>query len=262
MSRDFTLAKYAHLCETIEKLDCPVMTIRQFLEAGQPQKFVVVLRHDVDRQLARAIAMAELEAAYGFPSTYYFRTTQAVFRPTALKHLHKLGHEVGYHYEVLTKTWGNTEKAGSLFDRELKKFRQIVPVHTASMHGSPLMPWNNLDFWQAYCIQAYDLLGEAYLSIDYSNMYYFTDTGRSWNAGRYNLRDHTGSRQPQKIVQTTDDLMHFLTKSPNSPVFINTHPNRWTSNWSGWMLSMVSDWLINQVKWAVSMSRNQSTRRQ
>lgn len=257
MNRDFTLEKYTQLCQTLKRLACPVMTVKQFLAAGQPQDFVLVLRHDVDRALPSAIQMADLEATYGLQATYYVRTTRAVFQAAELRHLSQSGHEVGYHYEVLTRAGGNMQRAIAMFDQELAQFRQIVPVETISMHGSPLMPWNNLDLWRAHDFRDYDLRGEAYLSIDYSNVYYFTDTGRSWDVGRYNLRDHAPSRQPPREIRTTDDLLRFLREMPDCPVFINAHPNRWTTGYPAWMISATSDWMINQVKWAFSLVRQQ-----
>ncbi len=255
MSLDFTLGKYAQLCNAIKHLACPVMTISQFLKAGQPQEFVIVLRHDVDRALPRAIDMADLEAAYGIRATYYLRKTRTVFQETEIKYLHQLGHEVGYHYEVLSKARGNREQALNIFVNELAQFRRIVPVETISMHGSPLLPWNNLDLWRTNDFRDYDLLGEAYLSIDYTNLYYFTDTGRSWCAGRYNIRDRTDSQHPPQEICTTDDLHLFLTGLPERPVIINAHPNRWTRNWLAWLFSAASDWAINQIKWGLSLTR-------
>jgi hypothetical protein len=247
MNRDFTLEKYTQLCDTIKRLGCPVVTIKQFLESNQPQRFMIVLRHDVDRALSRAVKIADLEASYGLQATYYVRKTPAVFRESELKYLH--------HYEVLTKARGDRERAIALFDQELKHFRRIVPISTISMHGSPLRPWNNLDLWQTYDCKAYDLIGEAYLSIDYSNLYYFTDTGRSWDAGRYNIRDRVARRQSAQKIYSTDDLINFLTQKPDSPVFINAHPNRWSVGWPAWAISFASDWAINQVKWVISLTR-------
>jgi len=255
MNLDFTLQKYTELCQTIRRLNCPVMTIRQFIAAGQPHQLIIVLRHDVDRLPASALQMAELEAAYDLQATYYLRSAPAVFKASTIKQLHQLGHEVGYHYETLTKTRGNSQQAITLFAQDLEAFRQIAPVETISMHGSPLTPWNNLDLWQDYNFEAYNLIGEAYLSIDYSDLYYFTDTGRSWEAGRYNLRDRAHSRQPPQKIRATDDLIQFLAARPDNPILINAHPNRWASSWSGWLVSAASDWLINQVKWALSLLR-------
>lgn len=255
MTLDFTLEKYAQLCETLQRLSCPVMKVKQFLEAGQPQSLVFVLRHDIDRSLSSAMRMANLEAAYGIQATYYVRATQSVFRPPEIRHLSQLGHEVGYHYEVLARAKGDIQQAISLFEQELGQLRQIVPVDTISMHGSPLTLWNNLDLWQTYDFKDFGLVGEAYLSIDYSNLYYFTDTGRSWDAGRFNLRDRMASLKPNRKVATTDDLINFLAKTGHSPVIINAHPNRWATDWLTWGIGVVSDWTINQGKWAISLLR-------
>ena len=37
--------------------------------------------------------------------------------------IHDLGHEIGYHYEVLSKANGDYEKAMKLFEQELSEFR-------------------------------------------------------------------------------------------------------------------------------------------
>jgi hypothetical protein len=255
MNLDFTLEKYAQLCDAIQHLSCPVMTVKQFLGAGQPQNFVVVLRHDVDRALPNAMRMANLEAAYGIRATYYVRTTRTVFRAPGIRYLSRLGHEIGYHYEVLAKAKGNTRQAIAMFEQELEQLRQIVPVDTISMHGSPLTPWDNLDLWQTHDFKDYGLMGEAYLSINYSNLYYFTDTGRNWDADRYNLRDRAASLKLGREVATTDDLIGFLGETRDKPVLINAHPNRWAKNWFAWGIGTVSDWTINQVKLVISLMR-------
>jgi len=45
-----------------------------------------------------------------------------------------LGHEIGYHYEVLSKANGDYETAVELFEQELSEFRKITDVKTICMH--------------------------------------------------------------------------------------------------------------------------------
>lgn len=255
MSLDFTLKKYHEFIGVARQSEIKAMAIADFIRSGQPRSSVLVLRHDVDRDIKSAVAMAELEAVSGIRSTYYFRTRSEVFDKQAIKHVFELGHEVGYHYEVLVSTDGDRQKAGDLFRAELDMFRQIVPVETASMHGSPLSKWNNLELWDSFQVGQFGLLGEAYLSIDYSNIYYFTDTGRSWGAGKYNLRDHTDSLKPDIPVSSTDELMDFLQHKRGVPIIINTHPNRWSKNYCDWTVSYLTDLLINRVKRLVVWQR-------
>jgi hypothetical protein len=255
MKRDFTLYKYRQLCDSILRLSCPILTIGQFLDAQQPQELTIILRHDIDRSLSSALRMAELEATLGISATYYVRFTRQVFHASEIRQLYNLGHEVGYHYEALAKANGDLHQAEAIFSQELQQLREIVPVNTVSMHGSPLSRWHNLDLWQEHDLKDYDIKGEASLSVDYSESYYFTDTGRNWNSSRYNLRDHVASRTPVQKIASTDDLIKFIPEAKDCPVFISAHPNRWADTWLGWGASAVSDWIINQAKWLISLTR-------
>ena len=91
--------------------------------------------------------MAELEHGLGIQSTYYFRVLYT-FKPEIIGKIRDLGHEVGYHYEVLSKANGDYEKAVELFEQELSEFRKIVDVKTISMHGSPLSRYDNRDLYR------------------------------------------------------------------------------------------------------------------
>lgn len=255
MSRDFTLDKYAELCKIIQKAPWKVVTLAQFLRDGQPQEPMLMLRHDIDRGLSSALRMAEMEACFDIRSTYYVRMTPSVYKPETLTHLHRFGHEIGYHYEVLAKSRGDHKRALEIFEEELAQLRQIAPVHTASAHGSPTSSHDSRDIWHAGDIQDYGLLGEAYLSIDPDSVYYFTDTGRCWDAEGSNLRDRAESRQPSSRVHSTDDLADFLGGNPTWPVVINVHPNRWAANQREWVASAASDLAINWAKRIVAMRR-------
>jgi hypothetical protein len=248
MTIDFTLEKYSLLCRSIIGLGIPIMTIKEYLTVGQPEEFIIIIRHDVDRLVDSAINMAELENALGIQSTYYFRMNSSVFQPAKISKIGNLGHEVGYHYETLAKARGDKSRAINLFKEELDRFREIVPIETVSMHGSPLTPWNNLDLWNSFEYRNFSLIGEAYLSVDYSKAYYFSDTGRSWEDERFNIRDHTNSKTPSTQVSTTDELITFLCQKNPYPVFISAHPNRWANSWNSWVFSVVTDRLINQAK--------------
>jgi hypothetical protein len=249
---DFSIEKYNQLCETVSKLPYKVFTVKQFIETVTLKERVIVLRHDVDRSFSHALQMAKLEKNYNIQASYYVRITPTLFKPEKIKHLKALNHEVGYHYEVLAKAGGNIEIALDLFEAELDRFRSIVAIDTISMHGSPLSRWNNLDIWQKISCEDYGLIGDASITIDYKNIYYFTDTGRSWNANAYNIRDRVASKTPMYPIHSTDDLIRFLKSMPNCPVFINTHPNRWSAGFFDYGLGLASDAAANWLKWLIN----------
>lgn len=231
------------------------MTVQRFLERGQPGGLRLVLRHDVDRNPNSALRMARLENAFGIQATYYFRTVSLVFRPAIISAIHKLGHEVGYHYETLAKEKGRFEQAVRRFGTELRRMRNIVPVTTVSMHGSPLSPYNNLDMWKFCHWRDFDLLGDFSLSIRAGSAYYFTDTGRNWSDGRFNIRDRLPSLIAEPAAGTTEELIDFLRTRPTAPVLINTHPNRWAHNAVDWIGGLLTDAAANSIKSVISLRR-------
>jgi hypothetical protein len=99
---DFTLSKYEELCLALLDSGYTALTVYSYLTGKQRNNKLVVLRHDIDRKPENAFRMAELEQGLGIQSTYYFRFPYT-FKPDIIGKIHDLGHEVGYHYEVLSK---------------------------------------------------------------------------------------------------------------------------------------------------------------
>lgn len=247
ISSDWTLSAYRTLCECILECGYRTQSIDDYLsDSGEP---VVILRHDVDRIPVNAVAMAELEAELGIRSTYYVRTVPSVYKPTMIARLHELGHEVGYHYEVVTKTKGDVDRALELFAKELSALRELAPITTASAHGSPLSPWSNQLVWDKVSPAAFDLRAEAYRDIDYTTVGYYTDTGRTWAAQRTNLRDRvdSGSRTYQN-VHTTAELCELLANRIYPALCVQTHPERWNGTTVGYARSYLFDLAANTVK--------------
>ncbi len=252
---DFTLQKYKELCDCINSSAYePIAMVKYLTLPSLPDSFII-LRHDVDRKPERAEKMASIENEMGFKSTYYFRKNNHVFKPDIIKRIYKMGHEIGYHYEVLDKAKGNIEKAYSIFNEELKAFRDIVDVKTVSMHGNPLSRWVNSDFWKSYSLEEFSLIGDASLSIKGKDMPYFTDTGRNWDPLKYNRKDFisNNNKMAYNKVQKTDDLINFIsTLNGEYPLYLSVHPNRWNDFPLSWTFQFVEDFLTNQIKFAIS----------
>jgi len=247
MERDFTLTKYRKLCEVLLASGYTPTTVRDYLR-GSTDNNIVILRHDVDVSAKKALRMAEAENTLGVRSTYYFRMIPKVFEPDVIRRISRMGHEVGYHYEVLDKTNGNVEKAIKLFDDELTEFRKVCDVKTMVMHGNPLTSWDNRTLWEKKSFKDYGILGETYLSIDYSKIYYFTDTGRSWNS-RFSLKDSTRIKNPyMKQMSCTDDLINQIKTKELDNLCINTHPKRWNDPLLPWVKELCLQSAKNCIK--------------
>ena len=234
---DFTLQKYKELCEAIMEEYTPI-TVESYLTKN-PSSKLVILRHDVDRKTENVLKMAELENSFGIFSTYYFRMKKDVFTPEIIKEIVKMGHEIGYHYEVLDKTNGNFERAIRIFEDELKEFRKICDVNTICMHGNPLSPWDNCDIWKKYDFKDFGIIGEPYLSIDYTRVLYLTDTGRRWNS-RFSVKDVVGANSQRKEkIKSTDDVIRLIKERDVEQMCILAHPERWSDGFGAWLKELV-----------------------
>ncbi|MEQ8192073.1 MAG: hypothetical protein ABRQ39_29185 [Candidatus Eremiobacterota bacterium] len=193
-----------------------------------------------------ALKMAQIENRLGISSTYYFRKTPEVFNPKVIGMVADLGHEVGYHYEVLDKASGDHCKAIKIFNSELDDFRRICSVDTICMHGNPTSKWLNRDIWLFYTLFDYKLIGEAYLSLDFNRIHYISDTGRSWNS-EARVKDYVSgtSNSAFKSIKKTPNLIKILNKKIIRQVCINVHPQRWSDEMSPWIRELIGQNIKN-----------------
>lgn len=137
----------------------------------EPDKVNIYIRHDVDLSIPRLLKLTQIEKETGIFSTLFFRlhSEKYSFDKTIpiIKQLASDGFEIGFHYEVLSQTKGNTEEALSLFSRELSDLRKIAPISVVAHHGDkydnhkiwPLVDKEALNIWSAY-----DMKRDIYLT--------------------------------------------------------------------------------------------------
>lgn len=249
---DFTLKAYEGILQAIKAVDLPVYTVEKWLRS--PGMRGVIMRHDVDRLPGNALEMAKLEAKYNINSTYYFRIGKHTFKPKIIRAIAEMGHEIGYHYEDLSLADGNFEEGYRLFKFHLEALRKYAVVETIAMHGRPLSKYDNRDLWKRFDYQEEGIIGEAFLSIDYSDIYYFTDTGRSWAETSVNLRDKVFVAQTMNL-DTSKELSAFIKSNFQAKISIVAHPERWNSNWMKWMGYFGFDLMINLIKRSLLLIR-------
>lgn len=221
--------------------------MNEYVTAGDklPEHFVL-MRHDIDRSVKNALQIAHIEEEFGIRATYYFRATRSTFVPWIIQDIEKMGHEIGYHYETLSRAKGDIGKAIKLFEKDVNKFRNICNLKTICMHGAVLSKYDNRDLWKYYDFRKFGLTGEAYLSAG-KNLNYFTDTGRGWNS-KTNLRDFIPGSNEKIFAKTTDDLIRLIKNSEISNLYISLHPERWKSNVVNWSLYWLQDFVFNSGK--------------
>ncbi|MCT7528523.1 hypothetical protein N5T79_05145 [Aliarcobacter cryaerophilus] len=247
---DNTRKKYNELITAIKKNGFTTYTILDYYNAVKNKdvanKFCI-MRHDVDGNVENALKMALLENFLGIRATYYFRMKGNLFNADIIAKIAELGHEVGYHYEHLPDANGNIQKATEIFKSNLSKLRNIAKVNTACMHGRPFSKYDSRDFWKYYKLEDFDLVAEPYINIDYSDIYYFSDTGLSWNNTKFNIRDKVVSDK-YYVVESTNELMELFKNKKIDKVALLTHTDNWVDEPLVWLYYNSLNTCVNYAK--------------
>ena len=253
MSRDFTLKKYTELLEGLQKAGYQFFTFGEYCNKIENDRFVV-FRHDVDSKAENSLMTARIEHQFGIKASYYFRVVKQSNKPEIVREIVALGHEIGYHYEDLTICQGNVEKAILHFKAQLECFRQYYPVKTICMHGSPRSKFDGRDLWKHYDYHDFGIVGEPYLDMDFSKVFYLTDTGRRWDGFNVSLRDKIPIHQEEWIKEglvyySTDGIIKALRDgSFPKQLMLTTHPQRWSDKIWPWLEELAVQSAKNVVK--------------
>jgi len=264
--RDFSCQMYARFLLAMRQDGYQALALEDWCSGIRPPK-AVILRHDVDRFPGRALKLARIESHYGVRSTYYFRYKRRVFIPEMAAEIHALGHEVGYHYEVLADSAGDIDAAKALFAANIAAMRRVVPVATAAMHGRPLSSYCELDFWNHASLEDFGLAGEAYLFFRETGIPYLNDTGRTWCDGACNLRDRMvpGHARPSEAgappfgareIRTTEQLMAEMANGGHPVLYLSFHPERWPEGVAAQRMGAMQDAVCNLIKFMLKKVRH------
>lgn len=253
---DFTLQKYKRLLQAF--LDCQYgfVTFENYCQHKtdlDAERFVI-LRHDVDLKAENSLATARIEHSLGIKASYYFRVVPQSNMPEMIKAIANLGHEIGYHYEDMSICEGDTQKAIAHFERQLAYFKQFYPVKTICMHGAPRSRFDGKELWESFDYHDYGIIGEPYFDVDFSQVFYLTDTGRRWDGFNVSLRDKVPVYQDEWIgkglvYHCTDDIIRAVENgSFPKHLMMTTHPQRWTDQRGEWLWEYLSQSAKNVVK--------------
>lgn len=253
---DFTLLTYRKLLEALKERGYVFITFEQYCQVSAerlPKRFVI-LRHDVDLRAKNSLATAQIEHELDLQASYYFRVIPESNQPDVIREIAALGHEIGYHYEDMAIMHGDTEKALAHFQEQLAYFRLYYPVSTICMHGAPTSKYDGRELWKHYDYREYGVIGEPYFDVDFSKVFYLTDTGRRWDGYKVSVRDKIPQYQDQWtergwVYRRSSQIIEAAEQSQlPACIMITTHPQRWTNNPLLWIKEVVVQTIKNTIK--------------
>ncbi len=264
--RDFTLDTYRSLLQALQQAGYRFVTMKELWEIqnGKPQgegQFgrICCMRHDVDLRADHSLRTAQIEYELGVQAVYYFRVIPESNQPDIIREIAALNHEIGYHYEDMSICDGNMSKAYEHFCRQLEYFRIYYPVKTICMHGAPTSKYDGRDLWKRYDYRSLGVVCEPYMDLDYSRLFYLTDTGRRWDGFNVSRRDKIPVWQDRwvekgLVFHSTTDIISALS-DPSTllmreapAILFTTHPQRWTDNKREWWQEYAVQSVKNVIK--------------
>ncbi len=243
---DFTLNTYNQILSELIQSGYEFQTFSAFIRHPKPKS--VILRHDVDLLPKNSLEFARIQAAKNVKGVYYFRSVPQSWDEKIIKEISLMGHEIGYHYECLTTHKGNVNLAIEQFKTDLEKLRAIANVDTVCMHGSPMSKFDSKDLWKEYNYEDFGIIGEPYFDVNFNEVLYLTDTGRTWKNKNISVRDHVDSKYTFDISSSNDIIEKLKKGDLPGQIMFNFHPQRWTNKPFQWTKELVLQNIKNQIK--------------
>jgi hypothetical protein len=139
----YRLKNYSKFLQKLtNKSEIRVISVIEWLNQPQkdPSAILVLIRHDIDINLARARRMLSEEKKHNISSCNYFRNNAERYSfnqaKKIIKEITKTGQStIGFHYESIRNANGDISKAIKLFSKEVEEFRLIYPIRMVSAHG-------------------------------------------------------------------------------------------------------------------------------
>ena len=136
---DFTYDGYRQLIDLLEKNNYVISDYKNWRKYDQ----TVILRHDIDNDISKALDLAKLECDLGITSTYFVLVTSDFYNilsaknENMLKEISKCGHGIGLHFDEVRYTDINTPNdAVDYIVKEAKILSYVIEkqVDVVSMH--------------------------------------------------------------------------------------------------------------------------------
>ena len=232
----FYYKNWIYFCKTLS-LDSRVKcTASESLRLPLGAHFIV-LKHDVEANVPRALKLAEIEYQYSIKGTYYVQAYLLKDRNNIamLKKMQNMGHEISYHYDVLDANSGDYVKAEKDFAYWIDRFeKEGFHISTICQHGNPIkkrIGYNsNRDFFRNSEIKSKypDLVD---MVVDYSHYaideyIYISDAGYMW---KHITEPETNDFNKDALIIPIGNfkkLIKYICERKFS-VVLSTHPHRW-----------------------------------
>ena len=247
----FTYSIWEQFCKSLSEKGIRSVTAKSLLSESLGGTIHdtrwVNLKHDVESTPSKALMLAQIEAKYGHQATYYVQSYLMTKENRQLfDEIQKLGHEVTYHHDVMDGGKGDLDKAITIFNENLEKFKHLgFEVETVCQHGNPMSTYENRDFFRSEKVRGiYPKMAD--IMVNFGEMIglqyvYVSDVGMSFKI----VKDPVNSdkiKEDEKyiVLGTLDKVVEEIVAHPQGNYMISSHPHRYYQSYlKAWLKTTV-----------------------
>lgn len=206
-------------------------------EVDSSKQKYIVLKHDVETDVPRALELARIEHKYGHRGSYYVQAylMNNQNNINVLRKMQNMGHEISYHYDVMDSQKGDIDKAIVEFENNRKKFEDNgFHIVTVCQHGNPVVErvgyTSNRDFFRSNKVERlYPNIAD--IMVNYKSKYntdytYYSDAGRRFST-IYDPINNDRVKSDDKNIKYENLEEVFVAIQNGDNAILSTHPHRW-----------------------------------
>lgn len=180
--KDLTYKNYKNLVETLKE-DYTFTCFSKIKFSNEPIEKKVLLRHDVDLSLEKALEMAEIEYELGIPATYFLFLRSPFYNIFSgnegkiIRKIIELQHYIGLHFDFAKYENLTISQMSYQIKREIDFLQDFysIKLDSVSFHR-PL----SMEFFSRLELSNYP---HSYEPVFVNNFKYFTDSRAIWKYG-------------------------------------------------------------------------------
>ena len=153
----FVYKKWDAFCKELDKVGIHSIPAK---DVTKKLSQYLVLKHDVETDVKKALEIAKIENKYGHCGSYYVQAylMNEETNIQMLKQMQQMGHEISYHHDVMDSCHGNLENAIIEFEKNKTIFEENgFNLCTLCQHGNPIIErigyTSNRDFFRSEIVR-------------------------------------------------------------------------------------------------------------
>ena len=223
---DFTFYNYERIFKKALANKYKIITLKEFFsDEYDKSQHIFINRIDVDFKIERLKTIYKIFKKLDIRASIYLRLHSPNYNLLSfgniriIKNLISIGCEICLHTELEDASGYCSIEKKELLEQEIKLFETVfgVKVYGTASHGD-MTHYNNLDFWNAYTVENFGLLYEAYDKKIWNHCRFISDS--EWTRWK--------SYENGKLIENDrrDPIEHMVNDKPK--IFnLLTHPESW-----------------------------------